>query len=95
MLNIDVFIKILVGNTLAVYFLQDARGKEFMNPLPLGPILFTGMRAAFNLWHFMDAAKSVWQARCWRPFKRRGRFRVKLGFIFSCSDFAEGEVAEP
>ena len=62
--------------------------------MPLGPILFTRMRVAFNLWRFMDAAKLVWQASCWRPFKQRGRFQGKLGFIFSCSHFVEGEVAE-
>lgn len=51
------------------------------------------MSVAFDLWHFMDAAKLVWQALCWRPFEWRGRFWRKLGFIFSCSEFAEGEVA--
>lgn len=94
LLNIEVFVKMLVRNTLAVYCLRDTGGKEFMSPLPLGLILITRMRAAFNLWRFLDAANLVWQASRWRPFQQSGRFLGKLGFIFSCSDFAEGEVAE-
>jgi len=41
LVNIDVFVKILVGNALAIYSLPDTGGKEFTNPVPLGAALST------------------------------------------------------
>lgn len=58
LLNIDVFMNILMRNRLAAYFFRDTSGKEFTSLLPSGPMQFPRVGVAFNLGHFMDAAKS-------------------------------------